>query len=262
MTTESILLIGRGTEVTRAVLETHADRLAARTRVDAVDVAVYEREPRRELRETVEGLSAETVYAVPMCAAHTYDTVDEIPALLSHASGTVRYCEPVGQSPAITDALAERGAALVSPGEDASLVLVGFGSNSKPYNRQTVDYHAARLRDQSAYGAVLTCYLLQNPAVECVRYNLATPRAVAVPAFVAPSEITDDRIPAALELARGGLEYADPLGEHPRVTDAVHGEIEKQRALARDDSASTASVGARPTRTPRPVSTDGEGLSE
>ncbi|MBX0296230.1 CbiX/SirB N-terminal domain-containing protein [Haloarcula nitratireducens] len=262
MTTESILLIGRGTRATRAVLETHADRLAARTRVDSVEVAVYEHEPLRELRGTVEGLSADTVYAVPMCTAHTYDTVDEIPALLSYAAGTVRYCEPVGQSPAVTNVLAERGAELVSPGEDASLVLVGFGSSSKPHNRQTVDHHAARLRERSAYGSVLTCYLLQNPAVECVRYNLTTPRAVAVPVFVAPSEITDDRIPAALELARGGLEYADPLGEHPRVTDAVHGEIEKRRALARDDSASTEAVDARPTRTPRPVSTDGEGLSE
>ena len=257
MTTESILLVGRGSDAVRDVLDTHADRLESRTDVEVVDVAVYEHEPLRELRETLDGLDAETVYVVPMCVAHTYDTLSEIPAALSYISGTVRYCEPLGGSPAITDVLAERGTDLVPAGGDASLILVGFGSSSKPYNRQTTDYHANRLQEQSEYEAVHTCYLLQNPTVECVRYNVTTPRSVAVPLFVAPSEATEQRIPEALDLARGGVEYADPLGDHPRVTDAICGEIEKQRALAADSE--TDSFEAKLTQTQRPVATDGEG---
>ena len=128
MATESILLVGRESRGTDAVLETHADRIARRSDAERVVTATYEQEPIRELRGTVEAIDAETVYAVPMCAAHSYDTVNDIPALLSYVSGDVRYCEPVGQSPAVTDVLAERAREELSPGADASLVLVGFGS--------------------------------------------------------------------------------------------------------------------------------------
>ncbi|MDS0261471.1 sirohydrochlorin chelatase [Haloarcula sp. S1CR25-12] len=259
MTTESILLVGRDAEGFEALAETHAQRLRARTDVESVAVATYETEPVRELRDTFEAIPADTVYAVPMCAAHTHDTTTEVPAALSYVPGTVRYCEPLGQSPAITDVLAERGREQLAPGSDASLVLVGFGSSSKPYQQQTTDYHATRLREQSGYEAVRTCYLLQNPAVECVRYNVPTDRAVAVPLFLGRSEATERRIPAALELARGGIEYADPLLDHPGVTDAIAAEVEKQRALAADASSPVRSFEATLTATQQPVATDGDG---
>lgn len=260
MTTESLLLVGREARTAREVLETHAERLARRAAVDAVEVATYGSEPVRELRDQLRGLSADRVYAVPMCAAHAYDTVDGVPAALSYAPGDVRYCEPIGRSPAVTEVLAERGAELVPPAEDVSLVLVGFGSSAKPFHRQTADYHAARLREQSDYGEVLTCYLLQNPSVECVRYNVSKGQAVAVPLFVTRTEATERRIPQELELGRGGIEYAEPVGDHPLITDAVHAELAKQRVLADDASAST-TFEARLTRTRRPVATDGEGAT-
>lgn len=259
MTSDSILLIGRETRDAREVYEAHADRLGRRGVVDDVEVATYQSEPTRELRGEFEAIAADTVYAVPMCAAHTYETTNGVPAALSYLSGDVRYCEPPGRSPAVTEVIAERGADLVRASSETSLILVGFGSSSKPYHRQTADYHAARLREQSEYGEVLTCYLLQNPAVECVRYNATNDRSVAVPLFLTRTEATEVRIPDELELARGGLEYADPFGEHPRITDAVHAEVEKQRALATDETAPEAPFEAQLTRTRRPVVTDGEG---
>jgi sirohydrochlorin ferrochelatase len=260
MTTESILLIGRNTRNAHEVLEAHAGRLSRRSDVDDVEIATYDSEPIRELEAEFERLSADTVYAVPMCAAHSHDTIDGVPAALSYVPGDVHYCEPLGQSPAVTEVIEEKGASLIPASEDVSLILVGFGSSSKPYHRQTTDYHAARLREQSGYGEVLTCYLLQNPTVECVRYNTSKNRSVAVPLFLTRTEATESRIPDELELARGGIEYADPLGAHPRITDAVHAEVEKQRALAGDGDATTASFEARLTRTQRPVATDGEGI--
>jgi sirohydrochlorin ferrochelatase len=260
MTSETILLIARETRNARELLEEHADRLRRRSVVDAVEVATYESEPVRELRGRFERLTADVVYAVPVCAAHTHETIDAVPAALSYVSGDVRYCEPIGRSPVVTEVIEERGADLRPPSEDVSLVLVGFGSSSKPYHRQTTDYHAARLREGSDYGEVLTCYLLQNPAVECVRYNATGDRSVAVPLFFSRTEATEDRIPAELELDRGGIEYAAPLGGHPRITDAIHGEVEKQRALAGDDASVGAAFEAQLTRTRRPVATDGEGV--
>jgi sirohydrochlorin ferrochelatase len=259
MTTETILLVGRNTGYLGSLLETHAERLRRRTEA-SVEVASYEDEPSRELIPQFESLTAETVYAVPMVAAHTRDTTTEIPAALSVIDETVHYCEPVGRSPAITDVLAQRGATEVKPDEDASLVLVSFGSSSKPYQRETTDYHASRLEANAGYGAVVTCYLLQNPAVECVRYNVPTSNAVAVPLFLGRSEATERRIPAALELDRGGIEYADPLLDHPAVTDAIAAEVEKQRTLT-EASAVDSSFEATLTETQRPVATDGDGRS-
>ncbi|MDY6818479.1 MAG: CbiX/SirB N-terminal domain-containing protein [Halobacteriales archaeon] len=259
MTSEAILLIGRETRNAHEVLETHAERLRQRTAVDGIEVTTYENEPIRELREQFERVATDTVYAVPMCTAHTHETMNGIPAALSYVSGDVHYCEPLGRSPVITELIEEKGTELVPASADVSLILVGFGSSSKPYCRQTIDYHAARLREQSGYGEVLTCYLLQNPAVECVRYNTTKDRSVAVPLFVTRTEATERRIPEALELDRGGIEYADPLGKHPRITDAVHAEVAKQRALAGDSAAPAAPFEAQLTRTQQPIATDGEG---
>jgi sirohydrochlorin ferrochelatase len=260
MTTESILLVGRDTEAPGDVLETHAARLRGRTDVDSVAVVTYEDEPVRELTPALESLAADTVYAVPMVAAHTRDTTTEIPAALSAVPGTVNYCEPPGQSPAITDVLAQRAGSVIAPDGDASLVLVSFGSSSDPYQRQTTDYHASRLAARTAYDSVVTCYLLQNPAVECVRYNVATSDAVAVPLFLGRSEATERRIPEALELDRGGIAYADPLLDHPGVTDAIAAEIEKQRTLA-GASSPVESFEATLTERQQPVATDGDGRS-
>ncbi|RBI61107.1 sirohydrochlorin chelatase [halophilic archaeon] len=259
MTNEAILLVGRKAPHAREVYETHADRLGSRASVGGVHVATYENEPVRELRETFAEIEGDRVYAVPMTTAHTFDTTDGVPAALSYVPGEVRYCEPVGRSPAVTDVLVQRASEALRADDDVSLVLVGFGSSSKPYQRQTTEYHAARLSDQSDYGEVLTCYLLQNPTVECVRYNTSNSRTVAVPLFLTRSEATTEEIPAKLELERGGIEYAEPLGDHARVTDAIHAEVEKQRVLATSED-SPASFETRLTRNRRPVATDGEGV--
>lgn len=260
MTSESILLVGRDTRNAHEVLEVHAERLRRRALADTVEVATYESEPVRELRGQFERISTDAVYAIPMCTAHTHETIDDIPSALSYVAGDVHYCEPLGQSPAVTEVIEEIGADLIPPSDDVSLILVGFGSSSKPYHRQTVDYHATRLREQSAYGEVLTCYLLQNPTVECVRYNTTKTRSVAVPLFLARSEATESRIPDELELGRGSIEYADPYGAHARITDAVQAEVEKQRALVLDDTSQAASFEGQLTETRRPVATDGEGV--
>lgn len=258
MTTESIVLIGRERSESKQLFETHAERLAERSGIDAVETATYETEPVQELREQLRGLSADRVYAVPMRVAHNHDTTQGVPAALSHISGEVVYCEPPGGSDAVTDVIEQKARSLVSPQSETSLVLVGFGSNSQPNHRRTTERHADRLRERTEYGEVVSCYLLQNPAVECVRYNVSNPTAVAVPLFLGESEATGERIPAQLELGRGGMEYAGALGGHPRITDAIHAEVEKRRAL--DESAADG-FEAELTRARQPVATDGDGHS-
>ena len=261
MTTESTILIGRDAGNARELYERHAARLRRRGATDSVEVATYDSEPVQELREQFGRVSADQVYAVPMGVAHSHDTVTGIPRALSYLSGAVTYCEPIGQSPAVTDVIEAKAAEQLAPGEDCSLILVGFGSSSKPYHRQITEYHATRLREQTDYGEILGCYLLQNPAVECVRYNLTNPAAVAVPLFLTQTEATSGRIPSKLELDRGGIEYASVLGDHPKITDALHAEIEKQRTLQSAEGQSDA-FEAQLARSQRPVATDGDGQTD
>lgn len=260
MTRDTVLLIGRETRNAGGVFETHADRLASRLDVDDVEVTTYEREPTRELRESFSRVRADRVYAVPMTVAHSHETTQQVPAALSYLSGTVHYCEPPGGNPAVTGAIEEKATALRPAASDVSLVLAGFGSSSKPYHRQVAEYHAARLREATGYGEVFPCYLLQAPAVECARYDAENDRCVVVPLFLTRTAATEERIPEALEFDRGGIEYAAPLGEHPRVTDAIHAEVAKQRALSSDGSTPVASFERKLTRQQRPVAADGEGL--
>jgi len=150
-----------------------------------------------------------------------------------------------------TDAVLLIGRDTGTLGSSSRHTQVGFGSSSKPHHRQLVEYHASRLREQTAYGEVVRCYLLQNPAVECVRYNITNPSAVAVPLFMHSSSATEEEIPEKLELDRGGIEYATPLGDAPRVTDALAAEVEKQRTLG---PTAGSSVDGQ-----QPVATDGDG---
>jgi len=259
MTRDTLLLIGREADDGRAVLERHAATLGDRAGVDAVSVVTYDREPVRDMRDALRDVPGDRVFAVPVCAAHDHHTVDGVPAALSYVEGEVRYCEPTGTSPAVTEVLADRGSSHVRPSE-ASLILIGFGSSSLPFNRQAVEYHASRLRRLSDFGEVVSAFLLQNPTVDCARYNVTNDQAVAVPLFVPRSTATGVRVPEELELDRGGIEYADPLGDHPKVTEALYAEFCKQRALSGGEMEATFEGSLAATR--RPMAADGEGLPE
>jgi sirohydrochlorin ferrochelatase len=259
MTQDTLVLVGQEGTHARETLATHADRIVRRGAVDAAHAVTYAEEPGRELRDRFRSLSEGVVYVVPASLAHSHETTDVLPRAFPAFDGTVRYCEPIGASPAITRLVTERATALVEADRDATLVLVGQGSSSQPYHRQMVEYHATRIAERTDYAAVEPSYLLQNPAVECVRYAVETDRSVAVPLFLTANATTEHRIPTKLELDRGGMAYAEPLGAHPLVTDAIEGEITRQRALATAEDARPTSFEDTLVRGARSVATDGEG---
>jgi len=255
MTDDALLLVGRDTGNARDVLATHAGRLRDAVDVDEIAVTTVGMEPERHLDDVA--LDADRVFAVPLWFAHTHRTESAIPAALGRLDATVHYGEPVGRSPSVTEAIADRAADVTNGRAPGSVALVAFGSSSNPDGRLTTEYHATRLRKRAAHDEVVPCYLLQNPAAECVRYNLAAERSVAVPLFLSASDVTRRRIPEALELDRGGLEYAAPLGDHEGVTDAIRTEVERVRSQA--ERGTEGSADPTVVEAPVPV-TDGDGL--
>ncbi|PSP93182.1 cobalamin biosynthesis protein CbiX [Halobacteriales archaeon QS_4_62_28] len=258
MQRDTLLIVGRGTGRARASFETHAERLRNRSVAGTIETATYEHEPGRELRDTLAGIDTEQTYVVPMCLAHSRTTIDAIPSALDRIDGTVTYCEPIGRNPVMTRAILDRARSATADPANAGIALVGFGSSGTPYHQQAARYHAERIERQSDFADVTTCFLLQNPTVECVRYTVDAERTVAVPLFFAPSSATETEIPQKLELSRGGIDYATPLSTHEHVTDAIEVEVEKQRAIE-TTATGPHSFEATLTGQRRALATDGEG---
>jgi sirohydrochlorin ferrochelatase len=254
MTDETCCLVGRETPHARQITETHAARLRARGAVDSVRVTLYESDPERELRESFASISADSVYAVPMVTAHTRETETDVPRALRSVDADVVYLDPVGTDPTLAETLADRARDALEPTGDTSVILAGFGSSSLPYQRRTAERLADRLEAETDYDEVEPSFLLQNPAMECARYTVSNDRVVAVPMFVAHGPATRERIPAQLDLDRGGIAYADPIGDHPRLTDIVHAALEKRRVLSEGTTTATDT-----SSTSAPVATDGDG---
>ncbi|GGN90936.1 MULTISPECIES: CbiX/SirB N-terminal domain-containing protein [Haloarcula] len=254
---ETLLLIGRETARATTAFETHARRLRDRDLVDDVRLLTYGEEPRRTLTDAVADLDTDRVVAVPLTVAHDHTTLRTVPTLLDDLDATVRYCEPVGRNALVTAAIEARAAAAAPTDPGTSVALVAAGSSRRPYQRQVTEYHAERLRRRSAFGEVVPCYLRQNPAVECVRYNLTGDHAVAVPLFLSECPATADYIPEKLQLGRGGLTYAAPLGDHEHVTEAIVSTVETERAL--DTGPTPQTFEETLTATARAMATDGEG---
>jgi len=233
-TKHALVLVGRATGNARSVLETHAGRLREREVADSVHVVEYDRTPASDLSERVEEIAAETAYVVPIAVDRTHVPTEPIREALTDSVATVHVCDPVGESTAVTNVLRERAREYTDDPATTTLLLVGLGRSAVADAELPGEFHAARLRETSEYDQVLTAYLLQSPAVECVRYEARNDDVVAVPLFVADDEATDERIP---DLLADGVDCTDPLGTHPALTDAVAAELARGQVLTTGDAA-------------------------
>ncbi|MDS0220570.1 sirohydrochlorin chelatase [Haloarcula sp. S1AR25-5A] len=264
MPTGTLLLIGRQTAESLQPIQTHAARLRDRNVADTVRVETYDETWDESVGGNAPEDGDELVLAVPLTIAYTNETRHVIPSIARRWGETVSLCTPIGHSPALTEIIAERADERVARPEETSLLLVGLGSGSLSDQRRTVEYHERRLRDRTAYDEVRSCYVLQDPVVECARYNVSNEAVVAVPMFVAPSPVTKTTIPEKLDIDRSGIDYADPIGTHERLTDAIQADVARHSALdqSADDGGGSDRVSCPPAVRARPVVTDGQGPSE
>jgi sirohydrochlorin ferrochelatase len=232
-TKDALVLVGRATGDSRPVLETHAERLREREVAGSVHVVEYDRTPATDLSTAVEDVAAETAYVVPMAVDRTHVPTEPIREALADSVATVHVCDPVGESTAVTNVLQERAREYADEPATTTLLLVGLGRSAEADAELPGEFHAARLRETADYDQVLTAYLLQSPAVECVRYEARNDDVVAVPLFVASDEATDQRIPDLLD---DDVDCTDPLGTHPALTDAVAAELARGRVLTTGDA--------------------------
>jgi len=229
----TLLLVGRYTDGSSQATEVHAERLRDRDIAASVRVARYDR------THAVNGDGAAlsgvdppddgAVFLLPAVMANTRATGHAVRSIAASLPDPVCVCDPIGRAPVVSRLLLERAESAVEPSAETALVLVGFGSGSPPESRGPLGYHERRLREQSDYGDVQSCYLLQDPAAECVRYNTSGRRMAVVPAFISPGPAIRTEIRAKIRDER--VTYAEPIGTHPLLTDAMHAAVTKRYVL-------------------------------
>lgn len=236
----TLLLAGRHTDGPNQAIERHAERLRDRDIAASVQVVHYDRTHAIDGDGTAlsrtDAPDDEEVFLLPALMTNTRGAEHAMRAIATSIPNPVCVCDPVGRVPTVSRLLLEHAEEAAQPSESTALVLVGFGSDSAPGSRRTLECHERRLRERSDYGDVSSCYLLQDPTVECVRYNVSGRRMVVVPAFVSPGPAIRTEIRAKIRDDRGRVAYAEPIGTHPLLTDAMHAAVAKQYVLTTRDS--------------------------
>ena len=150
----------------------------------------------------------ETVYVVPNFISEGYFTRTVIPRELelngpitSRSDGQVwKYCEPVGNHPAMTDLLLHR-AQEVAPGVEpanTTLMIVGHGTELNENSAVAAKREAEALRSRSPYAAVVNAYMEEAPLIADWRNLTKTDNVVVVPFFIADGLHSYEDIPEML----------------------------------------------------------------
>ena len=134
------------------------------------------------------------VYVVPNFISEGYFTQTVIPRelelsgrLTTRSDGQVwKYCEPVGNHPAMTELLLQR-AREVAPGvpeRDTSLLIVGHGTSLNDNSAVAAKREVDAIRHLGRYAAVLNVYMEEAPLVADWAKLTNAPNVVVVPFFI------------------------------------------------------------------------------
>ena len=134
----------------------------------------------------------------------------------------IRYCDPVGSHPGMTDLLL-KNASLVAPGtppEETTLILVGHGTRLNANSRRAVGTQVERIREHpaSAFASVEGAFLEESPLISEWDKLVNTPFTVVVPFFISDGLHSYQDIPALLGIkaeASDSTEQVDVFGGNP-----------------------------------------------
>jgi sirohydrochlorin cobaltochelatase len=113
---------------------------------------------------------------------------------------------------------------------DATLVILGHGTELNAGSAEPAIQHAATLRGRNLFAAVREAFWKQEPQVKFVLASLTTPRVFIVPLFISegyfstqiiPKELGFHGVPSALRQAQATWYYCQPVGTHAHMTDVI-----------------------------------------
>jgi sirohydrochlorin cobaltochelatase len=228
----ALLIVAHGSTVnpdSSAPTLAHAAQIRRRKIFAEVGCAFWKEEPSlRDAQFLFDPESIREVCVVPNFISEGYFTQTVVPRELElngritkRANGQVwKYCEPVGNHPAMTELLLKRARELapnVDPAE-TSLLIVAHGTDLNENSAVAAKREAEKIRSLGKYGAVLNVYMEEPPLVSDWRKLTKTPNVVVVPFFISDGLHSYEDIPQLIGIVMAaGVDRGQP-GSAPPAT--------------------------------------------
>ena len=248
----ALVVVGHGSTVnpdSAAPTLAHVDALARRGVFAEVHPAFWKEEP--SLRQVLHMIDQDDIYVVPNFISEGYFTRTVVPRELELRGPVtqlgrrvVKYCEPVGNHPRMTELLLRR-AAEVAPGvppEQTTLFIVGHGTDLNDNSAVAAKREVERIRATDRYAEVFNAYMEEEPFIAQWDQIGTQPHVVVVPFFIADGLHSYQDIPVLLGIEpepgaaaserkvfrrnpffiRGRtLHYASAIGTEPLFADLI-----------------------------------------
>src|SRR6266511_2710289 len=213
----ALLIVAHGSTVnpdSSAPTLAHAAEIRRRKIFAEVECGFWKEEP--SLRDALflfDPESIREVCVVPNFISEGYFTQTVIPrelelngATTKRPSGqTWKYCQPVGNHPAMTELLLKR-AREIAPGVDpaeTSLLIVAHGTDLNENSAVAAKREAEKIRGLGKFAAVLNVYMEEPPLVSEWRTLTKTANVVVVPFFISDGLHSYEDIPRLIGIANG-----------------------------------------------------------
>ena len=267
LTESALIIVGHGSTVnpdSSAPTQVHARTIRERGIFAEVHSCFWKEEP--SLREIYRMVGSEQIYVVPNFISEGYFTQTVIPRELeltgpiTELDGrTVKYCEPVGNHPRMTEALLRR-ARETAPGippAQTSLFIVGHGTNLNDNSARAAKDQVARIQALGEYAEVLSSYMEEAPLISDWDKLSSQPNVVVLPFFIADGLHSYEDIPVLLgfekepgiaasqaevfrrnpyHLRGRRLFYASSVGTEPMMADVI---VDQVRTFERNHANGT-----------------------
>jgi sirohydrochlorin cobaltochelatase len=192
------------------------------------------------------------VYVVPNFISEGYFTQTVIPRelelkgrLTTRPNGQIwKYCEPVGNHPAITELLLRRAREIAPdvPPAETTLLIVGHGTALNDNSAIAAKREVEKIRALGHYASAQNAYMEETPLISDWARLTTTPNVVVVPFFISDGLHSYQDIPVMLgiepgptaaaseqtifrrnphELQGRALYYASAIGTEPQFAEII-----------------------------------------
>lgn len=248
----ALVLIGHGSTLnpdSSAPTLEHARTIREKGVFAEVICGFWKEQP--SVAEVLTGVESRDVYVVPNFISEGYFTRTVIPRELGidgpltlRDGQTIRYCEPVGSHPRMTEVILHRAqetAPNVSPAE-TTLLIVGHGTSLNDNSARAAKDQVERIRSMGLYAQVEAAYMEEPPLVSDWDKMSLADNVVIVPFFIADGLHSYQDIPVLLgvesepglaasqsevfrrnpyHLRNKQLFYASAIGTEPLMADVI-----------------------------------------
>lgn len=227
----------------------HADAIRRSGLFGEVRCGFWKEEP--SFREVFNSFESDEIYVVPNFISDGYFTQTIIPremelegAITHHGGRTIKYCEPVGSHPRMTEILLARAeqAAPGVPQKAAALLITGHGTGLNENSAKAAKQQAEIISGMQRFAEVHSTYMEEAPLVSDWATLTHAPNVIVVPFFISDGLHSYQDIPVLLgmeteptaaasqrdifrrnpyHLQGRSLYYAAALGSDPAFADLV-----------------------------------------